>query len=76
MPEAVGWELNPKQKLGPRITDLGASLDPVRLAESAADLNVRLMKWRAAPSLDIDRLAAAKCLLLGAGDSLHHPFRF
>lgn len=67
VPGAVGWELNVKQKMGPRMADMGSSMDPVRLAESAADLNVRLMKWRAAPSLDIDRLASTRCLLLGAG---------
>ena len=67
MPKAVGWELNAKQKLGPRMADLGSAMDPARLAESAADLNIRLMKWRAAPSLDIDRLSATRCLLLGAG---------
>lgn len=67
VPEALGWELNPKQKLGPRVADMGSSMDPVRLAESAADLNIRLMKWRAAPSLDIDSLARTRCLLLGAG---------
>lgn len=69
MPAAVGWEANLKQKVGPRLANMGASMDPQRLAESAADLNVRLMKWRAAPALDVDRLAATKCLLLGAGRS-------
>ena len=68
MPEAAGWEPNAKQKLGPRVADLGATMDPVRLAEAAADLNVRLMKWRAAPALNIDRLATVRCLLLGAGE--------
>jgi len=38
-----------------------------RLAESAADLNLKLMTWRALPSLNIGLLAATKCLLLGAG---------
>jgi len=42
-------------------------MDPAKQAESAADLNLKLMKWRAAPSLDLGRLAATKCLLLGAG---------
>ncbi len=58
-----------KQKLGPRVADMGTSMDPVKLAESAADLNVRLMKWRAAPALNVDSLAATSCLLLGAGAS-------
>ena len=42
-------------------------MDPRRLAESAVDLNLRLMRWRAAPDLDTGRLARTRCLLLGAG---------
>lgn len=40
-------------------------LSPTQLAEQAVDLNLRLMRWRAAPQLDVQRLAATKCLLLG-----------
>ncbi len=49
------------------MAELGASLDPRQLADAAVDLNIRLMKWRAAPGLDVVSLAAARCLLLGAG---------
>ncbi|CAM9874275.1 unnamed protein product, partial [Heterosigma akashiwo] len=42
-------------------------MDPTRLAAQAADLNIKLMKWRALPALDTDRLANLRCLLLGAG---------
>ncbi len=45
-------------------------MDPRRLAESAVDLNLRLMRWRAVPDLDTGRLAATRCLLLGAGEAL------
>lgn len=38
-----------------------------RLAISAADLNLRLMRWRALPSLNLNALSTTKCLLLGAG---------
>lgn len=38
-----------------------------RLAISAADLNLKLMRWRALPSLNLNILSATKCLLLGAG---------
>ena len=31
------------------------------------DLNLRLMRWRMWPSLDTERLAQTRCLLLGAG---------
>ena len=44
-------------------------MDPRRLAESAVTLNVSLMRWRAAPSLGIDRLQDLKILLLGAGET-------
>ena len=66
-PSAVGWELNVRQKTGPRHIDLGSSLDPKQRAEAAADLNLKLMRWRAAPDLDLEVLASRKCLLLGAG---------
>lgn len=70
-PEAVGWEASAVTgKPGPRLTNLGPSMDPRLLAESAVDLNVSLMRWRAAPELGMDRLREARCLLLGAGEAL------
>ncbi|CAI0557912.1 unnamed protein product [Linum tenue] len=65
LPNAVGWELN-KDRAVPRSITLAKSMDPTRLAISAADLNLKLMRWRALPSLDLDKLASTKCLLLGA----------
>eukprot|EP00250_Pteridium_aquilinum_P019021 c24256_g1_i2 orf=892-2370(+) len=71
VPDAVGWEYNIQHKgppkLGPKMVDLASSMDPTRLARSAADLNLKLMRWRLLPSLDIDLLSNTKCLLLGAG---------
>ena len=69
-PSPAGWELNARGKLGPRVMNLGPSMDPRQLAEAAVDLNLKLMRWRAAPALDTARLAATKCLLLGAGARL------
>ena len=66
----VGWEANSSGKLAPCQVDLGPSMDPHRLAESAVTLNVSLMRWRAAPSLGIDRLQDLKILLLGAGEAV------
>ncbi|KAM1033196.1 hypothetical protein FF1_036600 [Malus domestica] len=63
---AVGWELNKGRKV-PRIISLAKSMDPTRLAISAADLNLKLMRWRALPSLNLNGLSSLKCLLLGAG---------
>lgn len=38
-----------------------------RLADQAVDLNLKLIKWRIAPGLDLDKIKGTKCLLLGAG---------
>lgn len=65
-PNAVGWELNKGRKV-PRCISLAKSMDPTRLAVSAADLNLKLMRWRALPSLNLNTLSSLKCLLLGAG---------
>ncbi|XP_045165105.2 ubiquitin-like modifier-activating enzyme ATG7 [Mercenaria mercenaria] len=66
-PKCVGWEKNERQKLGPRLVNLSSSMDPVRLSESAVDLNLKLMRWRLLPNLDLDTVSQTKCLLLGAG---------
>ncbi|EKM57005.1 uncharacterized protein PHACADRAFT_254465 [Phanerochaete carnosa HHB-10118-sp] len=66
-PSAVGWEKNPQGKLAPRVADLAPTMDPKRLAEQAVDLNLKLMRWRILPELDLERVANARCLLLGAG---------
>uniref|UniRef100_L7M543 Ubiquitin-like modifier-activating enzyme ATG7 n=1 Tax=Rhipicephalus pulchellus TaxID=72859 RepID=L7M543_RHIPC len=66
-PMYVGWERNAAGQLGPRSVDLSASLDPARLMENALELNLQLMRWRLAPTLDLETVASTKCLLLGAG---------
>ncbi|KAI0088341.1 E1-like protein-activating [Irpex rosettiformis] len=66
-PGTVGWEKNPQGKLGPRVADLAPMMDPTRLADQAVDLNLKLMRWRILPSLDLEKVANTKCLLLGAG---------
>lgn len=63
----VGWEPNERGKAGPRVADLRASLDTRLLMSQAVDLNLRLMKWRQWPSLQVDQLRQQKCLLLGSG---------
>ena len=67
IPKVVGWEKNDKGKLSPQMVNLSANMDPARLAESAIDLNLKLMRWRLLPSLDLDTVKATRCLLLGAG---------
>ncbi|XP_071444046.1 ubiquitin-like modifier-activating enzyme ATG7 [Hetaerina americana] len=63
----VGWERNARGNFGPRMADLGASMDPLRLAETSVDLNLKLMKWRLMPELDLDVIKGTRVLLLGAG---------
>ena len=67
MPKATGWERSPAGKLTSMTTDLSAYLDPTKLADQAVDLNLKLMKWRIAPSLDLTTIQSTRCLLLGAG---------
>ncbi|EJD47541.1 hypothetical protein AURDEDRAFT_183978 [Auricularia subglabra TFB-10046 SS5] len=63
----TGWEKSAAGKLMPRVADLAPSMDPHRLAAQAVDLNLKLMRWRLLPQLDLDRIAGMRCLLLGAG---------
>jgi len=42
-------------------------MDQKQLTENAVELNLKLMRWRVLPSLDLERVFATKCLLLGAG---------
>ncbi|RKP07336.1 hypothetical protein THASP1DRAFT_17212 [Thamnocephalis sphaerospora] len=66
-PKVVGWEKNPQGRTASRMADLGSLLDPIRLADTAVDLNLKLMRWRLAPKLQLEKVATTKCLLLGAG---------
>lgn len=63
----VGWELNKNNKPGPRSIDLRPLVSPAHLSRQANDLNLRLMKWRALPSLNVEMLSNMRVLLLGAG---------
>ena len=53
--------------LGPRWVNLRPLLDQQHLAIQAADLNLKLMKWRMIPNLNVDLLQSTKVLLIGAG---------
>jgi ubiquitin-like modifier-activating enzyme ATG7 len=66
--KVVGWELNARHKPGPRWVNLRPLLDQNHLAIQAADLNLKLMKWRMIPDLNVDMLQNnCRVLLLGAG---------
>lgn len=47
--------------------DLKSFMDELSLAVNAVDLNIKLMKWRMLPRLDIQKIQSRKCLLFGAG---------
>ncbi|XP_026750200.2 ubiquitin-like modifier-activating enzyme ATG7 [Galleria mellonella] len=63
----VGWERNDKGNFGPKLANMSASMDPVVLADTSSDLNIKLMKWRLVPNIDVEVMKSTKCLLLGAG---------
>ncbi|CZT12377.1 related to APG7 (component of the autophagic system) [Rhynchosporium agropyri] len=67
MPKVTGWERNSNQRLSPKTTNLAQYMDPSHLADQAVDLNLKLMKWRIAPDLNLNKIKDTKCLLLGAG---------
>jgi ubiquitin-like modifier-activating enzyme ATG7 len=67
MPKVTGWERNLNGELRARSANLAEYMDPARLADQAVDLNLKLMKWRISPNLDLDSIKNTKCLLLGAG---------
>ncbi|CAL9731469.1 ubiquitin-like modifier-activating enzyme Atg7p [Monosporozyma unispora] len=63
----TGWERNIEGKLAPRQIDLSSLIDPLKIAEQSMDLNLRLMKWRIVPELNLEIVKDTKVLLLGAG---------
>lgn len=67
MPKVTGWERNATGKLQARQANLAEYMDPTKLADQAVDLNLKLMKWRISPNLDLDTIRNTSCLLLGAG---------
>lgn len=42
-------------------------MDDKALAKEAVDLNIKLMKWRLLPDLNIEKIKSKRCLLFGAG---------
>lgn len=51
----------------PPSIDLKSSLDEASLAVDAVDLNIKLMKWRVLPTLDLEMIKNTKVLMFGAG---------
>lgn len=67
MPKITGWERARNGKLQAQQVNLSEYMDPSKLADNSVDLNLKLMKWRIAPTLDLDKIKNTRCLLLGAG---------
>ena len=63
MQGVVGWEKNDKGQLGPRLANMRSSMDPVKIAKTSVDLNLKLMKWRL--ELQLDKIIAARLRDLG-----------
>jgi len=63
----VGWERNAENKLLPKKIDLAQHLDPKLLCKESVDLNLKLMRWRRLPQIDLVAIKSLKCLLCGAG---------
>eukprot|EP01084_Bolivina_argentea_P249631 417986_1 len=64
----TGWEMNmEKNKLLPKKIDLSKYLDPKILSSESVDLNLKLMRWRRLPTIDLELIKKQKCLLCGAG---------
>lgn len=69
LPPVVGWERNKtaNNQLVANYVDCSSILNPEVLCRDALHLNLKLMKWRLAPSLDLELIRDTRCLLLGAG---------
>ena len=65
--ELVDFPINKEGERDISVSDLKQIFDPNKLAESAVGLNLKLMKWRMVPSLDLDVIKDKKILLLGSG---------
>jgi len=53
--------------MAPKFINLASAMDHTQLAESAVELNLKLMRWRVLPSLDLSKVFKTKVLILGAG---------
>lgn len=63
----TGWEKNLQGKLLPKGVSMGETMDPIKVAEHFSTLNLKLMKWRLLPNLNLEVIKKQRCLLFGAG---------
>lgn len=65
--QVAGWERSLQGKLGPKVANLSLLIDPIQLATQATELNLKLMKWRLAPQLNLEIVKNTRVLILGSG---------
>lgn len=65
--QLTGWEKDRNGQTTPTTVNLAPLMDPKRLAAEATELNLKLMKWRLLPLLDLDTFHNSRALLFGAG---------
>jgi ubiquitin-like modifier-activating enzyme ATG7 len=66
-PKFTGFERNSKNELSHEFVDLATSMDPEKMANATIDLNLKLMRWRLVPDLNLTLFSSLKCLLIGSG---------
>jgi len=64
--KATGWEKT-DGKIQSRCVDLSSSMDSKKIMEGSVSLNLKLMRWRMLPGLDVSCLNKTKVLLIGSG---------
>lgn len=65
----LGDYMDPQRYRGQQVLSIASKIlmGNNRLADQAVDLNLKLIRWRIAPELDLEKIKSASCLLLGAG---------
>jgi ubiquitin-like modifier-activating enzyme ATG7 len=65
MPKVTGWERTEAGKITSRSVDLSEYMDERKLADQAVDLNLKLIKWRISPNIDLEVIKNTSCLYWG-----------
>ncbi|KAI1701362.1 thiF family domain-containing protein [Ditylenchus destructor] len=63
----AGWEKDSNGVLKYKSIDLKSTLDPEKIMEASVDLNLNLIRWRQAPTIQLERFTQLKALVVGSG---------
>ncbi|KAI1710532.1 thiF family domain-containing protein [Ditylenchus destructor] len=63
----AGWEKDSNGVLKSKSIDLKSTLDPAKIMEASVDLNLNLIRWRQAPTIQLERFTQLKALVVGSG---------